>query len=143
MQWQHSTVIVSAWPSGGCFDSEIVGEQGDGAAVGHPLLQFRVASVERRGGGEQHLPAGPVFHVEQHSRETGADADEVAGLDDHLVLVHHHHLLVADDLAGAATMSLRVDHHGANLHAGDGHVLDASPRAPEASPVADWYPLIS
>ncbi len=69
-----------------------------------------------------------AVELEQHLVEAGAQADEVALLHRHLVLRQHvHQVRVADHLALAAVMRVQVDHHGAALHAGARHVLDAEP----------------
>ena len=106
-------------------------DQRNGAAVGHPLLQLRIAAVEADRAGHQLLAVGLLVHLQQHLGEAGAEQHEVARFDDDVVLAHHlHQLVVADDVAGAAEMRLQVDHHAAALHAGLRHVLHAEmPRA--------------
>ena len=131
MQRQRGADSSVARPRRHRLDRKIVGDQRDGAAVGHPVLQLLVAAVEPAHGViEQLLAVGLLVHLEQHSVEARAEADEIALLDDDLVLLHDAHQIgVADHVAarGRNAPPGRSSRRGPACRRR--HVLDAEMRA--------------
>ena len=108
------------------LDRVVVGDQHRQAAVGDPLQQLGIATVEHRTGLVEHRRIRLAGHLDQGLGEAGVQAQHVAGLDHDLVgLDDAHQAVVADQAASPAQIGLQVDHHAAALDAACGHVLDA------------------
>ena len=67
VQRQHRAVVIGAGSSRTGLDGVVVGQEGDGAAVGDPLLQFGIASVEGRGGRSAREDTAKLQNSAAHS----------------------------------------------------------------------------
>jgi hypothetical protein len=68
---------------------------------------------------------GISLHLDERFTEAGVQADHVARLDgDAILFANPHQILIADELALAAEMSMEIDQHRASLDACHGHGLD-------------------
>ena len=108
------------------LDRVVVGQQRHEAGVGDPTQKPIVPAIERSAGLVQHLGIRVLVHFQQGLRKTRSQADKITFLDFHMVALQHgHQIVVADDLAGPAEMSLQVNHDTTALHAVPCHVLHA------------------
>src|SRR6185437_10995514 len=115
---------LAAVARGVALDRVVVGDEGGKAALADPAQQPLVAAVEDGAGNGEALGVGSALHLEDEIVEAGAQADEVARLDDDRILRHHpHQLVIADPLPRAPEMGEEVDHYGAPLDAAPRHVL--------------------
>jgi hypothetical protein len=108
------------------LDGVVVGKQAGQPGIGDPLQQLVVAAVEAAARAVDELRIRVLLQLEEQRGEVGVEADQVALLHHHLVLVQHpHQVVVAHGLALAAEVGVQVDHHAAPLHPVLGEVLDA------------------
>src|SRR5579883_17533 len=116
------------------LDRVIVRDERDKAALRHPLLQLLVAAVEDGAGIGEPLGIGPAVHLEDDAVEAGAQADEIARLDDDPVRRYDgHQRVMIDPFPFAAEMRFEVDHDAASLDAASRHVLDPERPCPRGS----------